>query len=83
MSLSPQQSKWLAPLTTVVLISIFVGIYVVPSGDEWRWVNFGVDLVTTAASFALAAVTSTHRWVHVGLVVVWVALALFIWPRPL
>ncbi|WP_157882858.1 hypothetical protein [Deinococcus soli (ex Cha et al. 2016)] len=83
MSLSDRQGKWLGLLATVVLISALVSVYVVPSGDAWRWVNFAVDLVTLAASFTIAAVVSPHRWVHVGLVIVWVALALFIWPRPL
>ncbi|WP_189067593.1 hypothetical protein [Deinococcus radiotolerans] len=83
MSLTPQQSKWYFALAVLYAIAVIVDVTLIPNGYEWRWVNFGVDQVKMAAIFALVALMWPRRWVHVSLVVVWVAVALFTFPRSL
>ena len=83
MSLSPQQTRWYVALAVIYITAVLVDIALIPNGYEWRWVNFGVDQVKLAAIVAMAALWSPHRWVRAGLIVVWVALALFTLPRTL
>lgn len=77
----PPHAKWVVPLVTAALIATLIGIFFVPTGAHWHWLNFGTDLVSLMASFAMVVAFSPSRWVTMGLAVVWVTLALFTLPQ--
>ncbi|AWT34475.1 hypothetical protein DM785_02145 [Deinococcus actinosclerus] len=81
MKLLPPHARWVVPLGTAALIATLIGIFFVPAGVQWRWLNFGTDLVSLTASFAMVVACSPSRWVTVGLAVVWVTLGLFTLPQ--